>query len=240
MGKNEETDQSIDLEAIVKQTQAEKNQQRHDDGHAKRPQRSKRRLVIRGLVIALLVLLLIGLGAGVWLFVDSTKAINDYIEQVNQQYTDITERRNMDEPNVELRSVCLGDVVNPRYRQMKDLTDQYQTLIDALRNYTQAIGIHNQMVEEFNCGLEDGATLSSNIYNLVGQMIGEVEDNYPERTAELAGLQQLQSKIAASTSFAEVSGDFNAVLRADSEWLASEHDSIEAKRQAFQDQINAI
>lgn len=190
---------------------------------------------------AILVVITAVLSAtGLWLFVDSTKAVNEYIGAVNQQYQDVSSGKKLSDANVTLRAVTLGETINAKYSRAKALDDDYQKLINSLRNYTQTMNTHNQMVQKFNAGLQGGKILNGDILGLAQQMAELVQDDYPEQKEQIAALQNLVKRISESTSFADIASDTNNVLHAEDKWLNTEREKIEQAREQFQTSINAL
>ena len=58
----------------------------------------KRNIVIS--VITGAVVILVGIGA--WLFVDSARAVNEYVQAVDTQYKEIVAGKNLDKANVSI------------------------------------------------------------------------------------------------------------------------------------------
>lgn len=205
-----------------------------------KPDHQRRNQILKWAGIVIVIIAIVIAAIGTYLFVDSTKAVNQYVDDVNAQYGDIAEKKSTDKPNVTIRSVFLGDTVNAKYHKMKALNDDYQSLINKLRNYTITNSVHNQMVAKFNAGIEGNEVLSSDILSLTNQMVNLVQKNYPDKKDELSALQELQQKITENTKFTDISSTVSSVLHANDKWLNSERESIETARQAFQDKINAI
>lgn len=200
----------------------------------------RRNTILKWTGIAIVLIAIIVASIGTWLFVDSTKAINQYVDDVNNQYADIRDDKNVDKPNVTLRQVTLGAAINGKYRRMRDLDANYQKLINRLRNYTLTIGVHNQMVAKFNAGIQGNEVLSSDILNLTNQMTDLVKKNYPNQTDEINALQELGQKITENTKFTDISSTVSTVLHSNDKWLNTEREAIESARQQFQNKINSI
>lgn len=196
-----------------------------------------KRNVIIGVIVAIVAVML---AAALWLFVDSTKAVNDYIDEVNNQYQTVADNKDADKPNVTLRSVMLGEVLNAKYKKTKELDGEYQQLINSLRNYTITMDIHNQMVAKFNAGIQGGEVLNGDILTLVNQMANLVQNKYPKQQEQLTALRNLSQKITENTSFADISSDVNNVLHSNDAWLNTEREAIEKAREQFQSKINAV
>ena len=200
-------------------------------GHA----RVWRRVLITVLVIAVAL----G-GVALWSLISSTNAVNDYIEAVDKQYKEIVAGDNIDQPDVKLNEVMFGEVVNGKYRRAKELEPTYAGLIEQLRNYTQTMAVHNQLVEKFNTGINGNASLDGDILELVNQLDSLVSNKYPDQTEAVTEIHELSQLIAASTSFDEISSQMNKVLYDNDKWLATERENIEAARTEFQQAINSL
>ena len=179
-------------------------------------------------------------GVAIGLFVASPSAVNQYLGDVDRQYKAMVQGDGLDEPSVTLRQVWLGNLINPKYRRAQELSEDYQVLIDELRNYTKTMALHNELVDKFNSGINGGEVVNGDLLDLVAQMDEAVKSYYPERTEEIAALDNLYQTVASSSDFTEISGDVNVVLHDDDEWLSEERESIETLRAAFQSSINSI
>lgn len=190
--------------------------------------------------IAIVIVAIVCSATGMWLYVESAKAVNDYVGDVDEQYQRVVAGEGLDDMNVTLKSVWLGEVVNAKYKQMKAVDDDYQTLINRLRNYTRTMNVHNEMVEKFNAGIEGDEILSGDILTLTTKMYELTSKYYSDQTAAIESLDALVQKISENTRFSDISGDVSAVLHANDTWLNSERDAIENAREAFQNEINNI
>lgn len=200
----------------------------------------QRRQVWHRVIVGLLLAIVIVAGIGLWRFIDATKVVNDYIASVDRQYREISDGENIDQVNVQLPSVWLGQLLSPKYRRAVELDQNYQQLIDRLRNYTLTMRAHNELVDKFNDGMQGNEILNSDVLELVIQLRDVVQKRYPERTSEIAALTELCQTIASNTNFADISGDVNKVLHSNDKWLSEEREAIEAMRVEFQESINSL
>lgn len=200
----------------------------------------QRRQVWRRVIVGLLLIIVVVAGIGLWRFIDATKAVNDYIASVDRQYREISDGENIDQVNVQLPSVWLGQLLSPKYRRAVELDQNYQQLIDRLRNYTLTMQVHNELVDKFNDGMQGDEVLNSDVLELAIQLRDVVQKCYPERTNEIATLTELCQTIASNTNFADISGDVNKVLHSNDKWLSEERESIETMRVEFQESINSL
>ena len=200
----------------------------------------QRRQVWRRVMVGLLLVIVAVAGIGLWRFIDATKVVNDYIASVDRQYREISDGENIDQVNVQLPSVWLGQLLSSKYRRAVELNQNYQQLIDRLRNYTLTMRVHNELVDKFNDGMQGDEVLNSDVLELAIQLRDVVQKRYPERTSEIAALTELCQTIASNTNFADISGDINKVLHSNDEWLSEERESIEAMRVEFQESINSL
>lgn len=204
------------------------------------PTNKKQGQIIKITVIVLVILVLVLAGIAGWLFVDSTSAVNQYVSDVDNQYKDIVAGNNLDQPNIELRSVTFGDLLNPKYKRTKELTTKYNELADQLRAYTAAMELHNQLVEQFNQGIQGDEILNSQMLETANKLAEAIKKYYPDNIEEIAAAESLCQTIASSTNFGDISVEVNRVLHANDEWLGGERDDIEAKRLEFQQAINSL
>ena len=193
----------------------------------------------RVLIVVLVIAVALG-GVALWSLISSTNAVNNYIEAVDKQYKEIVAGDNIDQPDVKLNEVVFGEVVNGKYRRAKELESTYAGLIEQLRNYTQTMAVHNQLVEKFNTGINGNASLDGDILELVNQLDSLVSNKYPDQTEAVTEIHELSQLIAASTSFDEISSQMNKVLYDNDKWLATERENIEAARTEFQQAINSL
>lgn len=200
----------------------------------------QRRQVWRRVMVGLLLVIVAVAGIGLWRFIDATKVVNDYIASVDRQYREISDGENIDQVNVQLPSVWLGQLLSSKYRRAVELDQNYQQLIDRLRNYTLTMRVHNELVDKFNDGMQGDEVLNSDVLELAIQLRDVVQKRYPERTSEIAALTELCQTIASNTNFADISGDVNKVLHSNDKWLSEERESIEAMRVEFQESINSL
>ena len=198
------------------------------------------RQVWRRVMVGLLLVIVIIAGIGLWRFIDATKVVNDYIASVDRQYREISDGENIDQVNVQLPSVWLGQLLSPKYRRAVELDQNYQQLIDRLRNYTLTMRAHNELVDKFNDGMQGNEILNSDVLELAIQLRDVVQKRYPERTSEIAALTELCQTIASNTNFTDISGDVNKVLHSNDKWLSEEREAIEAMRVEFQESINSL
>lgn len=204
------------------------------------PTNKNRGQIIKITVSILVILVLVLAGIAGWLFVDSTSAVNQYVSDVDNQYKDIVAGNNLDQPNIELRSVMFGDLLNPKYKRTKELTTKYDELADQLRAYTAAMELHNQLVEQFNQGIQGDEILNSQMLETANELAKVIKKYYPDNIEEIAAAESLCQTIASSTNFGDISVEVNRVLHANDEWLGGERDDIEAKRLEFQQAINSL
>lgn len=207
----------------------------HGDNHA-----GRHASIWKKLLIVVLIVAVISGGVALWSLINSTNAVNDYVGAVDGQYKEIVAGKNIDQPNVELREVAFGDIVNGKYRKVKELEPTYIELINKLRNYTQTMDIHNQLVEKFNTGIGGEMNLDGDILGLVDQLGGMIRSNYPEQTKAIVDVDELYQLVAASASFDEISSQMNKVLYDNDKWLGEEREAIEAARADFQQTINSL
>lgn len=200
----------------------------------------QRRQVWRRVMVGLLLVIVAVAGIGLWRFIDATKVVNDYIASVDRQYREISDGENIDQVNVQLPSVWLGQLLSSKYRRAVELNQNYQQLIDRLRNYALTMRVHNELVDKFNDGMQGDEVLNSDVLELAIQLRDVVQKRYPERTSEIAALTELCQTIASNTNFADISGDINKVLHSNDKWLSEERESIEAMRVEFQESINSL
>lgn len=200
----------------------------------------QRRQVWHRVIVGLLLAIVIVAGIGLWRFIDATKVVNDYIASVDRQYREISDGENIDQVNVQLPSVWLGQLLSPKYRRAVELDQNYQQLIDRLRNYTLTMRAHNELVDKFNDGMQGNEILNSDVLELAIQLRDVVQKRYPERTSDIAALTELCQTIASNTNFADISGDVNKVLHSNDKWLSEEREAIEAMRVEFQESINLL
>lgn len=204
------------------------------------PTNKKRGQIIKITVSILVILVLVLAGIAGWLFVDSTSAVNQYVSDVDNQYKDIVAGNNLDQPNIELRSVMFGDLLNSKYKRTKELTTKYNELADQLRAYTAAMELHNQLVEQFNQGIQGDEILNSQMLETANELAKVIKKYYPDNIEEIAAAESLCQTIASSTNFGDISVEVNRVLHANDEWLGGERNDIEAKRLEFQQAINSL
>lgn len=203
-------------------------------------QKPKKKAALRYVLIVVAVLIAAIVGVLLWLFVDSTRAVNEYIGDINSQYQQLVDGENVNQPDVTLREVAFGKFINPKYRKASELEPTYQLLADDLRNYTLTMQIHNQLVAKFNAGIQGGEVLNGDMLTLTDKMAAMVREFYPERQDAINSLDSLCQAIASNVNFLDISGEMNKVLHDDDEWLSEERESIEAARKEFQTAINSL
>lgn len=195
---------------------------------------------LKRLAIALLILFVAGFAGVMWLFVDSTKAVNQYVDDVNKQYQQATgNKTDVGEPAA-IRSVPLGDVINAKYKQMKQLDGDYKKLLTSLTNYNLVKDAHNKIVAQFNDGINGKKVLNGDILTTVNHLLSLMQDNYPTQKTLIDGLTALSQKISSSTNFTDISSEVNTVLKNDEAWLNQERETIDNNRAAFEKKMNAI
>lgn len=196
----------------------------------------KRNIIIS--VIAGVVVILVGIGA--WLFVDSARAVNEYVQAVDTQYKEIVAGKNLDKANVTLRDVALAETLNPRYKKMSEVDQAYQDLIDRLRNYTVTMDIYNKLVDEFNRGINGELEYSSSLLDIVNELAAAVKKYYPDNEDIINGINSLGLTLANSVTFDEISVELNREIHRYETWLNDERDEIEASKAEFQQSINNV
>lgn len=196
----------------------------------------KRNIVIS--VITGVVVILVGIGA--WLFVDSARAVNEYVQAVDTQYKEIVAGKNLDKANVTLRDVALAETLNPRYKKMSEVDQAYQDLIDRLRNYTVTMDIYNKLVDEFNRGINGELEYSSSLLDIVNELAAAVKKYYPDNEDIINGVNSLGLTLANSVTFDEISVELNREIHRYETWLNGERDKIEASKAEFQQSINNV
>lgn len=196
----------------------------------------KRNIIIS--VITGVVVILVGIGA--WLFVDSARAVNEYVQAVDTQYKEIVAGKNLDKANVTLRDVALAETLNPRYNKMSEVDQAYQDLIDRLRNYTVTMDIYNKLVDEFNRGINGELEYSSSLLDIVNELAAAVKKYYPDNEDIINGINSLGLTLANSVTFDEISVELNREIHRYETWLNDERDKIEASKAEFQQSINNV
>lgn len=196
----------------------------------------KRNIIIS--VITGVIVILVGIGA--WLFVDSAKAVNEYVQAVDTQYKEIVAGKNLDKANVALRDVALAETLNPRYKKMSEVDQVYQDLIDRLRNYTVTMDIYNKLVDEFNRGINGELEYSSSLLDIVNELAAAVKKYYPDNEDIINGINSLGLTLANSVTFNEISVELNREIHRYETWLNDERDKIEASKAEFQQSINNV
>lgn len=196
----------------------------------------KRNIIIS--VITGAVVILVGIGA--WLFVDSARAVNEYVQAVDTQYKEIVAGKNLDKANVTLRDVALAETLNPRYKKMSEVDQAYQDLIDRLRNYTVTMDIYNKLVDEFNRGINGELEYSSSLLDIVNELSAAVKKYYPDNEDIINGINSLGLTLANSVTFDEISVELNREIHRYEAWLNDERDKIEASKAEFQQSINNV
>ena len=196
----------------------------------------KRNIIIS--VITGAVVILVGIGA--WLFVDSARAVNEYVQAVDTQYKEIVAGKNLDKANVTLRDVALAETLNPRYKKMSEVDQAYQDLIDRLRNYTVTMDIYNKLVDEFNRGINGELEYSSSLLDIVNELSAAVKKYYPDNEDIINGVNSLGLTLANSVTFDEISVELNREIHRYEAWLNDERDKIEASKAEFQQSINNV
>lgn len=196
----------------------------------------KRNIIIS--VITGVVVIFVGIGA--WLFVDSARAVNEYVQAVDTQYKEIVAGKNLDKANVTLRDVALAETLNPRYKKMSEVDQAYQDLIDRLRNYTVTMDIYNKLVDEFNRGINGELEYSSSLLDIVNELAAAVKKYYPDNEDIINGVNSLGLTLANSVTFDEISVELNREIHRYETWLNDERDKIEASKAEFQQSINNV
>lgn len=196
----------------------------------------KRNIIIS--VITGVVVILVGIGA--WLFVDSARAVNEYVQAVDTQYKEIVAGKNLNKANVTLRDVALAETLNPRYKKMSEVDQVYQDLIDRLRNYTVTMDIYNKLVDEFNRGINGELEYSSSLLDIVNELAAAVKKYYPDNEDIINGINSLGLTLANSVTFDEISVELNREIHRYETWLNDERDKIEASKAEFQQSINNV
>lgn len=200
-------------------------------------QKHRMRNIIISIITGIVVILV---GIGLWLFVDSTRAVNEYVQAVDVQYKEIVAGKNLDKANVTLRDVALAEALNPRYRKMSEVDQSYQDLIDRLRHYTVTMGIYNKLVDEFNRGINGELEYSSSLLDIVNELAAAVKKYYPDNEDIINGVDSLGLTLANSVTFDEISVELNREIHRYETWLNGERDKIEASKAEFQQSINNV
>lgn len=200
-------------------------------------QKHRMRNIIISIITGIVVILV---GIGLWLFVDSTRAVNEYVQAVDVQYKEIVAGKNLDKANVTLRDVALAEALNPRYRKMSEVDQSYQNLIDRLRHYTVTMDIYNKLVDEFNRGINGELEYSSSLLDIVNELATAVKKYYPDNEDIINGVDSLGLTLANSVTFDEISVELNREIHRYETWLNGERDKIEASKAEFQQSINNV
>lgn len=200
-------------------------------------QKHRMRNIIISIITGIVVILV---GIGLWLFVDSARAVNEYVQAVDVQYKEIVAGKNLDKANVTLRDVALAEALNPRYRKMSEVDQAYQDLIDRLRHYTVTMDIYNKLVDEFNRGINGELEYSSSLLDIVNELAAAVKKYYPDNEDIINGVDSLGLTLANSVTFDEISVELNREIHRYETWLNGERDKIEASKAEFQQSINNV
>lgn len=200
-------------------------------------QKHRKRNIIISVITGVVVIFV---GIGVWLFVDSARAVNEYVQAVDTQYKEIVAGKNLDKANVTLRDVALAETLNPRYKKMSEVDQAYQDLIDRLRNYTVTMDIYNKLVDEFNRGINGELEYSSSLLDIVNELAAAVKKYYPDNEDIINGINSLGLTLANSVTFDEISVELNREIHRYETWLNNERDKIEASKAEFQQSINNV
>lgn len=218
--------------------QAKQSKQAKSSKHMKASNPARRKLIER-VVWSMLLIVALAVAGGVYIIVDSTKAINDYREAVYNQYSEAVNAKSVGVP-VELRKVWLADKISPKYRQTQALKDSYSKLLTDIKDYNATRQAHDKLVKIFNEGTEKSATLSGEALGAVQNYKFVIKDRYPKETERLSAMTQLEDKVSSSTTFAEVSADLSQVLHDNDKWLDGIRNSINSNQNEFQNKINSI
>lgn len=200
-------------------------------------QKHRKRNIIISVITGVVVIFV---GIGVWLFVDSARAVNEYVQAVDTQYKEIVAGKNLNKANVTLRDVALAETLNPRYKKMSEVNQVYQDLIDRLRNYTVTMDIYNKLVDEFNRGINGELEYSSSLLDIVNELAAAVKKYYPDNEDIINGINSLGLTLANSVTFDEISVELNREIHRYETWLNDERDKIEASKAEFQQSINNV
>lgn len=199
----------------------------------------RQKLNVAGVI--LIFVAIIGSAAGLTIYVNSNTAVNEYVSNINKQYSELANSNSTDNKNVkpvQLQQVMLADLVNPKYRHITQLTSQYDKLLERLVDYQDTLSIHNKLVKILNEGLDGDDSLSGQALDLARQNIEIYKKHYPKASEAISSLQQLEAKISESTKFSEISTQMHSALSASESWLQNERNAIESARNDFRQAIN--
>lgn len=199
----------------------------------------KQQKAIEYTVWCVLLLIVLTVAGGVYIIADSAKAISAYRDGIFNQYSDATNGKNVGAP-IELRKVWLADKINPRYQKTLELNDSYQKLLSDIKSYNQTREAHDKLVKIFNEGTEGTTTLSSKTLDAVQSYEKVIKSYYPNESTRLQAMSELESKVASSIDFSEISQSLNRVLHDNDEWLDTVRNSINSEQDNFQQKINSI
>lgn len=189
---------------------------------------------LAGITLAILVVI-VALGA--WLFVDSTKAISQYREAIGNQYSNVA-AGHPESDDVVIRDVFLGSLINPKYKTVKSLANDYQKIMIELRSYMAIKENHNDLVNKYNNGVENAKFLNGEMMTTVNRYLSSIKKYYPNQTERISALNELSSKMTESTTFNDISDQVNQILHSNDSWLSSLRDQANSNVAKFQNQIN--
>lgn len=199
----------------------------------------KQQKAIEYTVWCVLLLIVLTVAGGVYIIADSAKAISAYRDGIFNQYSDATNGKNVGAP-IELRKVWLADKINPRYQKTLALNDSYKKLLSDIKSYNQTREAHDKLVKIFNEGTEGTTTLSSKTLDAVQSYEKVIKSYYPNESTRLQAMSELESKVASSINFSEISQSLNRVLHDNDEWLDTVRNNINSEQDTFQQKINSI
>lgn len=211
--------------------------------------RSSKIFLRTGIAIFIIVLIVAGIGWSSYLA--STKAINDYVSDIDSQYSDLSQNKNIDQPTRRLQNVPLGKIVNPRYKAVANLESEYIKLTDALRKYSAVITKYNTVVKIFNdqqnlsapIGQEDDnknpkVQLDSSVLESVDNLLSSMRTNYPDNKSSIDKLSKLKLSISSASYFSEIYNEATDALSDNDNWLKKHREQIEQLRQEFQTKLS--
>lgn len=199
-----------------------------------RKERAAKRIVF----VVIAILALIGIGYG-YLFITSTRAINDYRAAISTQFNQVIANQSDDAP-AQLTPVLFGVEVNPNYRAAQNLSNDYNQLLTSVHNYNAVRSSHDKLVKIFNAGVEQGADLSADTLKIVQDYRDAISTKYPNETARVEALNNLATKLSGSIKFSDISIEMNKVLHDNDQWLDQLRNQINDQQSRFEQQINAL
>ncbi len=185
---------------------------------------------VGGLVLAIVVAFLA-------LLILSRQAVNSYrTDAANQLNSAISKTSN--DSAVRLKTVWLGDAVDPGYKTANNLQGDYAKLLASVQKYVAVLTVHNQLVEKYNGGLKGDETLNSDVLRIVNDYIAALEKGYPNEKDRIDELQSLLEAVKSNTTFDAISANINLVISSNDTWLSDTRDGLNSDIKAFQEKIN--